>query len=361
MRYLFIILSILFTCSLIAEENEVIKIGWIGPLSGNAAILGVDAVEATKIAFDEINANGGVNGRQLKLIVEDDQYITKNTISSYNKLVKEQGIDVIYIFTYGGLFALAPKAEKDNVLLIDPLDCDEKIASLPSNIICVSKLTEDLGALNANYAAKEGIKSVGMIYYEGDPFMGTAAEATMKRLKELGVKVAFSDGYLTGETNFKSMLLKAKAKKVNSLFFYGYDEMGTAMKQARELGFTIPFYSLNTITSPGFQDAGGSALEGTRNAGWKAPRTKEFEIFLEKFKKRVGRSPNFEVSTIPSYDISFIISKGLKNKNRVKEEFYSLKNYQGLSGVITVDSDGATRSLKNSMYLYKKGELILLE
>jgi|GEM_PF-4819351 len=143
------ILPILFFIVTLAApavgQQSPIKIGWIGPLTGNAAVLGVDSVPAMELVFDEINSSGGINKLPIKLLVEDDQYITAKSVAAYNRLVHQEGVKVIVVVTYGGLFALAPVAEKDGVLLVNPLDCDERIALLPSNTLCIAKLTEDLG------------------------------------------------------------------------------------------------------------------------------------------------------------------------------------------------------------------------
>lgn len=369
MKKIFIIFSfiLILPIRIYAESQAEIKIGWIGPLTGSAAALGVDSVPAIEIVFDEINAIGGINGRKLKLVVEDDQYETSKTVSAYNKLVNQEHISILYIITYGGLFALADKAEKDGVLLLDPLDCDDAIAKLPSNTICVAKKTEDLGRIIAEAAIQNGDIPAGLIYFAGDPFMGTAGQASEKTFQAVGKDLKFSEGYIGGTTDFKPILLKAKQAGLKSLFFFGYDEMGFAMKQARQIGISIPFYSMNTITSPGYKDSAGAAAEGAHVVNWLAPRTNEYEEFMKKFKKRVGRGPFLEISTIPSYDIAsllvnfFNIHKADPDSpeklNKIKNNFYSLKDYVGLSGLITIDPDGITRSLKNKMYIFEKGEL----
>ena len=359
-----ILLSLLIPQFLIAEQQP-IKIGWIGPLTGNAAVLGVDSLAVAEMVFSRVNNQGGVAGRKIELIAEDDEYKTPKSVSAYQKLVHQDNVKAIIVVTYGGLFALADRAERDNVLLIDPLDCDEEIAKLPRNTLCISKRTEDLGYRHAEYAVAIGDKRVGVIYFDGDPFMGTVARSTIDRLNELGAKVVLKEPYLDDRGDFRSILTQAKRKNVEALFFYGYDQMGLAMKQARQLGLKAKFYALNVVSSPGFKDLAGEALEGTLVSRWTAPRNAEFDTFMKDFSNKKGRPPFLEISTIPTYDIANVILKGLKRgyelqkpENLVsimRDEFYSLNEYKGLSGNITMDKDGITRNFPVRIHVFEKG------
>lgn len=337
-----------------AQADPDLKIGWIGPLTGSAAVLGVDAVPAMEMAIEEIGLD---SGKKIQLSIEDDKYETAKTIAAYQNLVHQKGIKVIFVFTYGGLFALANRAAADNVLLIDTLDCDEKIAALPDNVICISKSTEDLGETIAKAALDSNNTPGGMIYYDSDPFMGTVGASAINYLKSKDSKsIPYAEGYAAGTTDFRSMLLRAHSKGIRSLFFFGYDEMGLAMKQARELGLKENFFTLNTVTSPGFRLSAQGAEIGSVVGTFRAPRTKEYQEFTTRFKAKTGRDVSFEVSTFPSYDAMKLIGLSLVTKKdsidveQVLKSLYAVKNYHGLSGSITVDPDGACRSLKNTAY-----------
>ena len=357
------LLFFLFLSLKSAALADPIKIGWIGPLTGPAAALGIDTVPAIQIVFDNINARGGIRGQKLELIVEDDQYQTAKTVSAFEKLNKQDKIDTFFIITYGGLFAISKSAEKNGALLIDPLDCDDAIAKLPRNVVCIAKKTEDLGYTNADYAISKQLLPAAFIYFNGDPFMGRATEASIERIKSSGGSIAYESGYIAGSTDFRTQLLKIKGSQAKSIFFYGYDEMGIAMKQARELGITLQFFAMNTITSPGFKSSAGQSADGSFVGSWLAPKSAALDEFLSKFVKSVGRKPFLEISTIPSFDIAGIIVNALsksttaKSAEAISKELYSLKDYPGVSGSITVDEDGIVRSLKNYMFVFKDGEL----
>ncbi len=85
-----------------SATSDKIKLGYIGPLTGDAAILGIEASQAIQLAVDEINSTGGIDGKQIQLIVEDDQYDAAKSLTAYNKLVNQDGVETIIMSTYGG-------------------------------------------------------------------------------------------------------------------------------------------------------------------------------------------------------------------------------------------------------------------
>ncbi|MFN5061872.1 MAG: ABC transporter substrate-binding protein [Pseudomonadota bacterium] len=344
-----------------------IKVGFIGPLTGKASFLAVDSVEVLRRLIDKKNSTGGIKGNKIDLIVADDSYETSKTLSGYQKLVHIDDVKVLFAFTYGGVIALADRANKDGVIVIDTLDCDDEIASLSENVFCVAKKTEDLGVFNARHALKHNNYPAGIIYFDGDPFLPKVAKATRDTLIAGGGEVTVFEGVSVGTQDFRSLLLKLKAKGVKAAFFYGYDDFGLAMKQGREIGLEAQYYSLTGVNSPGFLSSAGSTVNGAFTAGWFAPRTQAFNDFIAEHQKQVRREPLLEVSTIPTYDVGRILISGIEesidengalNIDQLSRYLYSLKNYQGLSGNISMDSDGAVRSLKVGMYKFVDGKFV---
>jgi branched-chain amino acid transport system substrate-binding protein len=343
-----------------------LKIAFIGPTTGNAAILGQDVVPALQIALNEQNAH------EVKLIVEDDQYLTQKAVTAYNKIKAVDDPDVIILLTYGALFALEKNISKSDSIIIDTLDCDNNIARLLArNIICISKGTEDLGEVIAKKIIKEKLKKVSAIYFDGDPFMGVLTDATIKYLQDNSdVELVASDGY-SDTTDFKSILLRAKNKQSEGYIFYGYDSLANALVQARSLGINSKFFGVNTASGPVFKSIAKDALNDMYISSYQAPRTKDYDNFANKFWKLTKRNINFEVSTFPSYDAIKILLNGLKeykqeNSTLSKREYllnylYKTNNYKGLAGTITIDQDGATRSLKNELFQFKNQELVKVE
>jgi branched-chain amino acid transport system substrate-binding protein len=362
----------LFLC-LASNVYAEIKIGWIGPLTGNAAILGTDTIPAIQIAFDEINSAGGIAGEKLRLIIEDDQYLTAKTVTAYNRLVRAEGIKVVFVLTYGGIAAIAPQAERDGVILIDTLDCDENMASLPPNTICIAKMTESMGRTVAQMIHKRSDFPSVVIYFDGDPFMGILADSLIKELKSSGNTPVLIETYNDNNTDFRSLALRIKALgEVKSIALLGYDQLGRAMRTIRDLGISAQFYGVNTAASPGFQELAGTTIEGMLGAAFRAPQSEALNKFTTSFITKVGHKWHFETSTIPSYDAARLLTsslvKGALNSetkkidiHKVRASLLDTKDYRGLSGLISVDADGVTRSIGVRAVKFSNGAFELIK
>lgn len=367
MRFVVVSLLFLLLSARNARAEDIIPIGWIGPLTGNAAVLGVDSAEAARLAVQQYNEKAPPGRAKLQLLVEDDQYVAAKTVTAYRKLVSESHARVLIVVTYSGLFALAPLAEQDGVLLLDPLDCNEEIAKLPENTFCISQLTEYIGYKNAEYAVKNNLVPAAVISYANDAFMGTLADATARRFRELGHPVTVQEAYLANSADFKAIVLKIKKSRARSVFFYGYDELGIGMKEARAISLEAQFFATVTMLSEGFLASAGGASEGTVVSVWRAPRNERLESFLADFRALTGRAPTLEISTIPTYDILNIIGSYVKDDatnalvtgdvRDLRRALYHVRDYTGVSGSISIDPDGATRSLQVDTYRFEKGEL----
>lgn len=99
MRFILQVLSLLLPALTSGLAHAEIKIGWIGPLTGNAAALGVDSSAAVQLAVDQINRQGGIDGEKIQLFIEDDQYESAKTVRAYSKLVHQQGVKTLLIVT----------------------------------------------------------------------------------------------------------------------------------------------------------------------------------------------------------------------------------------------------------------------
>lgn len=341
-------------------SSEPIKIGYIGPLTGPSAVLGMDAIKAVEIAVSDVNNSGGVKGRKVELISEDDQYLTKNTVSAYEKLVNADKVKVIMIASYGGLFAVMDKAEKDGVIIINPLDCNKAVANASKNIFCLATETESIGISLAKQMLAEGKKNAGIMYSTKDTFMAIVTEAFKKEFETGGGKIQI-EAFNYEDKDFRTQLLKLKGLGVEGLVLLGHDETGLIMKQARDLGMKQPFYTTGTITSPVAQELAVGNAEGTIFAYWDADKTNgQAKLFEDKFIALVGRGPILPLTTHPAYDVTNILLKkvfvninGEITASSVKSGLLKIANYQGSTGMVTMNKEGAAPIAESAFRLVK--------
>lgn len=350
-----------------SPTNSAITIGWTGPLTGNSAVLGADSKAAVEMIIAEENAHGGINGHPLRLAAEDDSYETGKAITAFSRLVDQEHAVAVIASTYGGLFAAAPIAEKKKVILIDALDCNDDLAALPSFTFCVATQSESVAQALAKSTLAAGYSSALFLVDAKNPFM-TLVARNLAELLHPKVKFEISE-LLNPNEDVKPILTKQRAAQ--AIFFLGHDPMGRAMAEARALGSKAQFYTVGTITSPGFQSLAGAAAEGALVAYWEAPRGSAYDDFIREFTQRTGHAPALELATLPSIDAVTLLIRALReavppgaataDPDRLKRSLLAVKDFEGLSGKITVDSDGAVRSLRERIFVFRGGRLAPLD
>ena len=366
-RILFLFYSLFcFITISYAKDKDVLKVGWIGPLSGNYAPLGVDSMEVAKDVVTAADAGHELGEIKVKFYVEDDQYQTTKTVTAYNHLVEVEGVKILFVLSYNGLLTIAHRAARDGVMLIDPLDCDDELAALPGNVFCIAKRTEDIGRRAGEHVVKSKLSPAAIIYVENDSFLPKVAEAAQKAILSAGREVVLMEAVELGTNDFKPLLVRAKAKGAKAIMLYGSESFGSLLRQAKELKVGEAYYALATIVTPGFRATAGEAVNGVYVSGWFAPRTESYKEFMANYKTRKGHEPMVEVSTIPTYDAANIIIDCAKKTKSTKPQqlapcFFAVKDYQGLSGKISVDPDGAVRSLDVGMYVYTREQFVPVE
>jgi len=341
------------------SEPQTIKIGYIGPMTGNVAVLGTEAANALTLAVEQVNARGGIDGKHVDLYIEDDQYDTAKTVQAYNNLVNNEGVKTILVSTYGGLFAIADRAAKDHVLLIDALDCDADIAKLPENVFCVAKETQDLANVIADFAIKQGYKKVGILYATVDKFMPSVAQMFTDRVAPKGIKTV-PESYPAGTSDFRTSL--KKLDQTDALVLLGYDEIGLAMKQAREMNMKQPFLTIPSVaTTPSIQKLAGAAINGTYFSFYAPLKDNPHaNAFLKAFKAKYGRGPYVFVASDQAYDAATLLLKkvlpAVKGKSpveRLNEEeklLHEVKDFPGVTGTLTMQPDGRISGIRIRLF-----------
>jgi ABC-type branched-subunit amino acid transport system substrate-binding protein len=133
-------LTLIFGCSQVKEE--IINIGYIGPLSKRATDLGIAPANALTLAVEQYNLKKKLGQPLIKLFVEDDEWESANAITAYNKLKIEHQIKVLFISNSGGMIALQDQAIQDHIIMVNPTNSDAVLSSLNHNSFKIAKSTE---------------------------------------------------------------------------------------------------------------------------------------------------------------------------------------------------------------------------
>ncbi len=250
-----------------AMTPDPFRIGVMDSLTGVGESYGNPVHNAKQLAVDEINAAGGINGRELELVVEDSKCNAQDSITAYRKLTDVDGVKIILGTTCSGaMLGAAPLAEEDRVILFSPSATNPDIANAGDYIFRTAISDVQLGIDTGNAMWADGIRNLATITETTDYAEGVR-RTSVEQFEKLGGEVVAMERYASDVTDFRSQLTKLINTNPDALHLATQGELagGTIIKQARELGYTGPIYTESVPT-------GATALEiaGDHAAGVKA-------------------------------------------------------------------------------------------
>lgn len=225
-----------------ADSDEII-IGALGPLTGNVAIYGISATNGIKQAIDEINKNGGVLGKQLKLILEDEKGDTQEAINAYNKLIEAGAQVIIGDVTSGPSVAIAELANRDNILMITPTGTQLDITENKPSVFRAAFTDPFQGQILAKYA-KENLaaSTVAILSNTSSDYSQGVKEAFIKGAEANGLTIIANESYGSADKDFRVQLTTIAAKNPDVLLIPDYYEtIALIAPQAREVGIESTF------------------------------------------------------------------------------------------------------------------------
>ena len=360
LRLLLVALALMFIvgCGVTGEvvkQEEVYTIGAVMPMSGaNSDSYGVRVWRGVQIAQDEINSNGGINGKRLEIIMEDSMAKPKEAIKAFQSLAARGVSAVISDVTVNSLY-IAPFAEQSQIPIFTPGSAVPHLryagdftfrAKVAGDVEAFKIAEKSVSVLNAKKAAvivKNSDYGVGL----GDAFV--------KKFEELGGEIIAYEKFETGDHDFRTYLLKIKSGDPDVMFFVSHsEEGGLIVKQARELGIDVPFMINPSSWGPEVYQIAGEAAEGIYSfyefdMESDNPKTKRFR---EKYIEIAGKEPT--IHPYLAYDIVYIYAGLLE---QCGEDPVCIKN--GLYGVDHEGSSGRLRFDHNGDVIRDESDFIL--
>lgn len=228
-----------------SDEDEPYRIGVMESLTGPGETYGTVANQAKQLAVEEINAEGGVNGRMIELVVEDSKCSAQDAITAYNKLTDVDEVKIILgTSCSGAMLGAAPLAEEDGTILFSGLATNPDIATAGDYIFRTSMSDAQLGVDTGNLLWADGIRNLATITESTDYAEGVR-RTSVAQFEKRGGTVAAEERYASDVTDFRTQLTKLINANPDAIHLAAQSEFagGTIVKQARELGYDGPIYT----------------------------------------------------------------------------------------------------------------------
>ncbi len=353
-----------------SAQEQVVKVGVSGPLSGANAFAGKDNENGVRLALDELNAKKiTVGGKAVKfeLVSEDDQGDPKAGVSVAQKLA-DAGVKFVLGPYNSGVAIPASRVYNDNGIVMSTVGTNPKVTqSGYKNVFRMVASDNQLGGAMAAYAAKDlKLKRVGVIDDRTAFGQGVAAEF-IKKAKGAGLTVAGHEFTTDKATDFAAILTALKAKKVDAIFFGGYAPQGAPMaRQMRALGLKdVKLLGGDTLCSPEMAKLGGDAVGANvlcAQGGAILEKQAAGPAFQKRYKERFKQAPDVYAASF--YDQAMFMAQAMKAANSLDPSVVSTamhaSSYKGVVGTYAYDAAGNMKQSAVTIYTFKDGAPVAL-
>ena len=349
-----------------SAQEQVVKIGVTGPLSGANAFAGKDNENGVRLAVEELNAQKiTVAGKPVRFVLqsEDDAGDPKQGVTVAQKLA-DGGVKFVLGPYNSGVAIPASRVYNDAGALMSTVGTNPKITQGGyRGVFRIVASDSQVGGAMANYAARElKLKNVGII--DDRTAFGTGIATEFKRQAQAaGMKIAGHEFTNDKASDFAAILTSLRAKKVDAIFFGGYAPQGAPMaRQMKALGLNVPLLGGDTLCSPEMAKLGGPAVgENVRcaQAGAIIAKQAAGPAFLNKYKQRFKREPDVYAPSF--YDQTMFIAQAMRAANSlapaaVAQQLRTL-SYPGVVGTYGYDDKGNLKKTTVTVYTFKNGAL----
>jgi branched-chain amino acid transport system substrate-binding protein len=343
------ILLITFACrkggNETAPDTGNIRIGVYADLSGQNS--GQSTRNGIELARDEINQAGGISGRQLEVIVEDDKGVPDQAIAAVDKLIAQNKVHALIGGpTVANNLAAAPKAQAARVPMITLSATDPRITQQGDYVFRVAFLDSFQGTEMGRYAANNLKAKTAAILSEWDSqYSNDLAQSFEAEFSKLGGQIASKQSYAAGTRSFKTELTGISPGNPDVIYIPGHHpDVAVIAKEVKELGIKAVLLGGDGWNDPRVLALGDKSLDGayiTSHYSADDP-TQAARAFSSTYRKRYGSAPD-QVAAL-AYDATKLLADALTraggtDATKVRDALAQTARFSGLTGIITFDAD----------------------
>ncbi len=349
------------------ESEEPIKIGVLGPHTGKWAVEGQGFLNAVRLLTEEVNAEGGVLGRQLQIVELDSKGEPQEATVAAQKGVTEGVVAVIGSYSSSITEPASQILNEANILHITPASTATRLTEKGykqffrtifldnrQGLFASEFITDDLGA------------STVAVIHDNSTYASGLADWTRKFLEERGADVVFYDAVTPGESDYKAVLTRVKAEDPEAVYFTGYHpEGGLIARQAKELGIEAHLVFGDANNNPDFIQIAGDAAEGVFVTTAPLPQDLPYDLareFIDKYRDKYGEDPP-SIYTLTAADafrliVHAIEETGSTDADTLAEFLHGIEDFPGITGAITYDDKGDREGSIHTAYIVESGKFV---
>ena len=339
------------------SDEDVIKVGFLGALTGDVACYGIPGLNGLELAVEEINAKGGILGKKVVIVEEDNAGDKTEAAAITRKFISKDKVNAIIGDPCTGITIVAAKiAQENQMVLISPGACGE--GAIDAGDYCFRNTLLDKMACPAvtKYLIDKGYKNFALVTAINDEYSVGLSNYFRAALKELGGNIVIDESIQRGDTNFAAQVTKIKPTNPDIIIFTGYyQEAALFMKEVRKQGMNQVFVGGDGCLGEELYKLGGDAVEGSMVYCGFSPEQSRPEV--QRFLDAYAEKHNGELADMFSAqynDAMYIVAEAMERAGSTdpkvyKDEMAKTKDFPGVSGVTTFGPD--REPIKNPVFL----------
>lgn len=329
-------------------REDKVRIGLLMPMTGDTANFGISSSNGIRMAADEVNKAGGINGKQIELLLQDDRSDPTEAANIATKFVSQDSVHAI-IGEVGSTrtLAAAPIAQNAKVPMLTPSSTNPDVTRKGNYIFRSCFIDTVQGPAIAQFAAKNLNAKRAALMIDRRNDYSTGLEKTITDVYvNLGGQIVITQSYQAGDQDFNAQITSIKGANPDVIFVPGYyGDVGLIAKQARDKGLTVPLVGGDGWDSPSLYQIGGSALDGCYFTNHYSPDASDARVrkFVKDYQSRFNTVPDAQAAT--GYDAALIMFDAIKRASSldgaaIRDALAATKNFPGVTGTVTFNENG---------------------
>lgn len=341
-----------------------IRIGMLAPLTGNGASFGISQREGVELALEEINQNGGINGRPIELIVEDTKTEPPVAVTAANKLIYNDKTPVLI----GSAASLDVPAymdllEKARIPQILPVAVLPEITERGAQWTFRSAMNDKIAAMKMAEFLVNDLHASKIAMLLEDSAFGSTGLVCAQNLERLGVKPLTVEKFKRGDLDMSAQLIRIKSLGATNVQFWGYyADYAQVARQMKDLGLQAQLSGNQGPVTGKTIELGGKAVEGAINICLFVPTTNDArgQKFVQSYNAKYNHLP--DTWAAQSYDAMYILAEALRkagtDPQKIRDALASTKDFDGITGTISFNPQGDAEFRGTSIVTVTDGKFV---
>ncbi len=343
------------------QDENVIRIGAAGPMTGDQSKMGVDLRNSVELAVAEWNEKGGVLGKKIVLLPADDQADPKQAVSIANKLINQKAVALVGHWNSSCSIPASKYYQDANIVMISPATTNPQLTLQGfKNVFRVCGTDDQQGKVAAEFVLKT-IRPKKIAIIHDKTAYGQGLADYFKRALGDRVQVVYYGGIIQRDPDYKAVLTTIKQSNPELYFFGGiYPEAGRLVRQAKEIGMNIPMITGDGVYDPTFINIAGTSAEGTYvTFGAEPAGLPSAKSFMEKYKAKYGDPGPYSIYAYDAANIILTAIAETRNTDGSKvAEYISKTIFHGAFGDISFDKNGDVTKAPYVIWQVKDGKFV---